>query len=250
MSVRKNWVDYAKAIGIILVVYGHVARGVFNANITMDKNLFTLIDSIIYSFHMPLFFFLSGIFLTSSLKKRDRKSLLFSKVDTIIYPYIIWSLLQGIIEAALSKFTNGSVSYSEVFTLLWSPRAQFWFLYALFMVFAFALVIIKNTEDRNRSYILLIASVGAYIFQSEMPDYLNLHFIYGNVVFFTLGIIFGDIKTNISSLRALIVSGLIAISLQYLFHAYYSYTYATGQRLIKGCFHLQCQLAVSFSLFH
>ena len=55
MQERNVWVDYAKAIGIILVVYGHVARGVFNAGLPMDEARFVLVDSIIYSFHMPLF---------------------------------------------------------------------------------------------------------------------------------------------------------------------------------------------------
>ena len=62
MQERNAWVDYAKAIGIILVVYGHVARGVFNAGLPMDEDNYLLIDSIIYSFHMPLFFFLSGLY--------------------------------------------------------------------------------------------------------------------------------------------------------------------------------------------
>ncbi len=53
MQERNVWVDYAKAIGIILVVYGHVARGVFNAGLPMDEGEFVLVDSIIYSFHMP-----------------------------------------------------------------------------------------------------------------------------------------------------------------------------------------------------
>jgi fucose 4-O-acetylase-like acetyltransferase len=62
MSERSAWVDYAKAIGVFLLVYGHVARGVFHAGIQIDEKLYRLTDSIIYSFHMPLFFFLSGLF--------------------------------------------------------------------------------------------------------------------------------------------------------------------------------------------
>jgi len=60
---RSGWVDYAKAIGIILVVYGHVARGLYNAGIAFPEPLYSLTDSVVYSFHMPLFFFLSGIIL-------------------------------------------------------------------------------------------------------------------------------------------------------------------------------------------
>jgi fucose 4-O-acetylase-like acetyltransferase len=60
---RNIWVDYAKAIGIILVVYGHVARGIFNAGLVIDQALYELVDHVIYSFHMPLFFFCRGFFL-------------------------------------------------------------------------------------------------------------------------------------------------------------------------------------------
>lgn len=62
MNKRLDWIDKAKGIGIILVVYGHVARGIFNAGIPMNEKSFGIIDSVIYSFHMPLFFFLSGFF--------------------------------------------------------------------------------------------------------------------------------------------------------------------------------------------
>lgn len=48
--VRENWVDIAKGIGIILVVMGHA-------------NCPEIPHGIIYSFHMPLFFFLSGLFI-------------------------------------------------------------------------------------------------------------------------------------------------------------------------------------------
>lgn len=47
---RIDWIDYAKAIGIFLVVVGHTYAG--NA-----------LTNWIYSFHMPLFFFLSGTML-------------------------------------------------------------------------------------------------------------------------------------------------------------------------------------------
>ena len=46
---RLHWLDYSKIIGMYLVVLGHVIK---------DNTL--LLKGIIYSFHMPLFFFLSG----------------------------------------------------------------------------------------------------------------------------------------------------------------------------------------------
>ena len=128
-SARDRWVDYAKGIGILLVVYAHVARGLVSASIGLDDPVWRTIDSVIYTFHMPLFFFLSGLFFYGSLQKRGAQALVLTKVDTILYPYIVWSLLQGTAEVLLSRYTNGNVGLARVLNLL-EPRAQFWFLYA------------------------------------------------------------------------------------------------------------------------
>ncbi|SUY94743.1 acyltransferase [Klebsiella pneumoniae] len=94
--MREAWVDYAKGIGIILVVFGHVNRGLYSAGIQLSGSSYLLTDSIIYSFHMPLFFFLSGlVFLRNPWIKRGKTSFVISKIDTIVYPYVSWSLLQG-----------------------------------------------------------------------------------------------------------------------------------------------------------
>jgi fucose 4-O-acetylase-like acetyltransferase len=45
MDDRAPWVDYAKGIGIILVVYGHVSRGLFNAGLEMSESTYLLVDS-------------------------------------------------------------------------------------------------------------------------------------------------------------------------------------------------------------
>ena len=149
MSNRSIWVDYAKAIGIILVVYGHVIRGIFKAGLPIDTDFYRLSDSIVYSFHMPLFFALSGLFFYKSLSKRGVAGLIGSKIDTVIYPYLIWSIIQGVIEASLSSYTNGNVTYREVFSLLWQPRAQFWFLYALFIIFVVASVLFSKLSVKS-----------------------------------------------------------------------------------------------------
>jgi len=86
---RTAWVDYAKAIGIILVVYGHVARGLVKSGILPNSSYFHAVDDFIYSFHMPLFFFLSGLFFLHSMNRRGAGGVILSKIDTIVYPYIL-----------------------------------------------------------------------------------------------------------------------------------------------------------------
>lgn len=72
MNERAIWVDYAKAIGIILVVYGHVIRGIYNSDIPLDIGFYETSNNIVYSFHMPLFFFLAGIYFFKSLSEKGK----------------------------------------------------------------------------------------------------------------------------------------------------------------------------------
>lgn len=76
---RIEYVDVAKGIGAFLVILGHVTEnGLFQA--------------IIYAFHMPLFFVLSGI----TFRLKDGESILKflnNKFKNILIPYLIFSNL-------------------------------------------------------------------------------------------------------------------------------------------------------------
>lgn len=181
MNDRHIWVDYARGIGILLVVYGHVARGVFNAGMLPDAYSFGLVDSVIYSFHMPLFFFLAGIFFFDSLQKYGAAGLIREKLASVAYPYLVWSLLQGGIEAALSAYTNTHTGMGEVLSLLWRPRAQFWFLYVLFLVYVLAAL--AGRPRVVRLPLVPLAATLAYLLNLyvRLPfplDYLANYFFY------------------------------------------------------------------------
>lgn len=49
-------------MGIFLVVLGHLNRSFINADIVFNYPIINFVDRWIYSFHMPLFFFVSGLF--------------------------------------------------------------------------------------------------------------------------------------------------------------------------------------------
>ena len=141
----------------MLVVYGHVSRGLYNAQIPMNESIFKLIDSIVYSFHMPLFFFLSGLFFYNSLRKRGLKGLIANKLDTIFYLYVIWSVLQGGITLAFHQFVNNTVTLEDVISLFCEPRAQFWFLYSLFFVTIIATFIYAKLNQKYAFVIFVLA---------------------------------------------------------------------------------------------
>ncbi|HGW2122904.1 TPA: acyltransferase, partial [Klebsiella pneumoniae] len=49
--MRETWVDYAKGIGIILVVFGHANRGLYSSGIYISPEIYHYLDNVIYSFH-------------------------------------------------------------------------------------------------------------------------------------------------------------------------------------------------------
>ncbi len=250
MGNRESWVDYAKAIGIILVVYGHVARGLYKGGIDFSASLYQLSDSVVYSFHMPLFFFLSGLFFYKSFSKKGASKLIFSKIDTVFYPYVIWSVLQGGVEALLSNYTNGNVSLNEVFSLLWSPRAQFWFLYALFSIFVLLSVIYSLVSSRF-TLIIFICSIVLYLYPSLLPQGFIFGFVSSNSVFFILGIVF-TMYAKIEYLLSLtVLVGLLVafVASQWFFHDYLSYQYTDKgvESFLLAC--ISIAFVVSVSLF-
>lgn len=230
MENKYHWVTYAKGIGIILVVYGHVARGIINAGLPLDLPIFKMADSVIYTFHMPLFFFLSGIFFHDSFIKRGSLGLVANKLDSIIYPYVVWSLLQGMCEVLLSGYTNGDTTLAEVFSFAWKPRAQFWFLYALFQIFLVWSLIYAWIQNISAFRSLLFSMV-LYLLASPLSDSINIAgYVTNNAPFFTLGIFFNEIKSAFEKRKTFLVwtLGGLFLSGQYLFHVTFGLHYLSG----------------------
>lgn len=127
------WVDYLRGIAIILVVYRHSLIGIQRGNITVPDALVTA-NMIFYSFRMPLFFILSGIFISGSIARKPFKKLLYSKFELLLYPYLIWSTIQITLQILLSHYTNSDRTIKDYTYILYQPQAldQFWYLPALF----------------------------------------------------------------------------------------------------------------------
>lgn len=185
---RWQWLDVTKGIGIMLVVAGHVLRGLVSGGQLDRSEAYVLVDSIIYSFHMPLFFFLSGILFFPTLTRKAVPEAVLGKIDTILYPYIVWSIGQGAVELLLTGYTNNGVGSLD-FLNLWHPRAHFWFLYYLFFFFLFSSLLFYAAKANKVAWIiLLIASIGLYFIPTDrLPSWLR-PFCSG-YFFFTLGVI-------------------------------------------------------------
>lgn len=182
-----DWIDRARGLGIILVVFGHVADGVFRAGIPFSPADFKLVYAAIYSFHMPLFFFLAGLHLYRSWQSRGSLRLIQSKVDTILYPYLLWSLLQGSIEIAASGYTNHHTSLENVLSLLWMPRQQFWFLYVLFIEFVLGAWVCALVPRRWHVLVAVLCGL-MFVFRAHGPHVGPVYYLAAESVFFFAGL--------------------------------------------------------------
>lgn len=154
---RLHWVDTARGLGIILVVYGHALRGHVTSGAYDPAWHADVQDVVIYSFHMPLFFFLAGLFVRQSLAK-GAGVFLREKAVTLVYPYFLWSAVSVALALLAAGAVNTAMSSNAILLLWKSPVYQYWFLYALAIAQIVALV--SRVDWRITAILCVISAVG------------------------------------------------------------------------------------------
>ena len=129
------WIDIAKGIGIILVVIGHTIGS-------------QRVNDIIYTFHMPLFFILSGYLLKDIYSIQDFKRNLINKSKRLLIPLLCYMLLI-VLPMEINWLREGETTllniiwrFFNVYTF--AKDNAFWFPYSLFLG-----IIIYNTIQYN-----------------------------------------------------------------------------------------------------
>lgn len=155
-SNRLDWVDIAKGITILLMVIGHTS-------------IPEPISKYIWSFHMPFFFFVSGMFYSPN-KYAKFKILLKRRVGTLIIPYIFFSVI-----VMLGYFK----------TIYWRPEElifgwygyALWFIPVLFvaelMLYPFAKYICRPITQYILIFALLLTSKLLAIEEIHLPFKLD-----------------------------------------------------------------------------
>lgn len=155
-----EWVDWAKAIGVFLMVLGH--------GDLVDAE----IRQFIYAFHMPLFFILSGFL----YKKRTFSEELKRNFNTLLVPYFIMNgtllLLYSLIDLFIGKITVLNIlsnlgaivlglGYNTEYLI--PVSTPLWFLYALFII----QMIVALGSTRFVRYFIMLLAVGMTIFLKQ-----------------------------------------------------------------------------------
>lgn len=159
---RIEWVAVSRGIAIILVVYGHV---VVNKN-----DLFSDIHDVIYIFHMPLFFFLSGFLYGVREVGENRKETAKKKLISLGIPYLFFASLYILMKVVLQKYIHveAEISLDALYKLFYDPsHIVYWFLYDLLLYFMIA-CIVDYGNNKKTGIIILVICFATYIIYYQL----------------------------------------------------------------------------------
>lgn len=170
MNNRIIWIDWAKAIGIMIVVYCHIPQ---------ENSFF---KSFLCSFQMPLFFLIAGYLHKDSPK--TLKDSIKKYWKTLIIPYILFQfifypywLVQRHVQEGLNLTNYMDSVVTPFIQCLWSIPIDgvTWFIYALLITKLIADLSLKNSRSTLIIIFLCICSmVGAWFIWQD--DKLNITF--------------------------------------------------------------------------
>lgn len=160
MSKRIEWIDTLRGFAMFFVILGHafVKRSNY-------------IRKYIYSFHMPLFFFISGM----TTKKYDLtiKEFLKKKAKSLLLPYLCLNIfvliLKYILHFTLSIYNNLNLTDSFIYLLKGYsnslPCIQSWFIICLFVIeFLFFLITKYIKNDKYVGLTIVLVFILGYLY--------------------------------------------------------------------------------------
>lgn len=194
---RSPWVDYIKGICIILVCFRHVYEGLVRIDtVPPSSDVLDYLNLFFFSFRMPLFFIVSGLFLGPSLRKVGFNGYFKLRVQTIFYPFVVWGFLHITLQLVFKDYVNANREPFDYLRLFFRPRAieQFWYLNALFFVgvlYAFMNTYARFTKVHQFVFGSILYTVAA-LFNKYHIEGGFLYDVFVFYLFFTIG----DILTS------------------------------------------------------
>lgn len=164
ISTRDHLIDNVKATLITLVVLGH-----FYEPYIMQNNVMKTVFVCIYSFHMPLFVFISGY-----LSKSDKSSGSYKLFTTILVPYLLFGFLW---------YLRQSIHTGHWYLDLLSPPFHLWYLLSLF-IWRLILPFFKIIRYPLLTGIIISMLIG---FSAMNNNFLSLFRTFGLLPFFLAG---------------------------------------------------------------
>jgi fucose 4-O-acetylase-like acetyltransferase len=225
---RYPWIDYARGITILLVVYRHVFEGLGNVGEgSVSYSGLKYFNIFFFSFRMPLFFIVSGIFVGASLVRKGIGDYITNRFQTIFYPLMLWGSIQITLQLAFAGYANANREPMDYLNLIIEPRKleQFWYLNALFFVSVlYALVHWYGKAKPWQQLVLgvIFYAIGGYCHVQgiKIGFLIDVLFFY---LFFAVGHVFSDMVLNtknyklLSSWKTTLITLPVFVLVQHLF---------------------------------
>lgn len=195
---RERWIDNSRCIAICLVVIGHSIGYLISSSVSIWSGYHVLF-SLIYCFHMPLFFFISAYL---QKQKENYRGAVYSwteikaKICEIVIPYVFFSFIYWFSKRIMSMNVNNKVSIKDLLLIPIVPLSTLWFIYALLV---FWLLRVLTVRMKISTSVLLVStfilSILSYHFSySEFIDKTALPRIIQNSVYYAAGLLFADMR--------------------------------------------------------
>lgn len=189
MKERYNELDLMKGIGIILVYLGHS----FNLKGLVGNSIYSYLWNIIYSFHMPLFFLISG-FLMNNGKEIQLKKYYIHKIKRILIPYFFINLIDFFPRTLFPNLVNSKFDIMRVF--FYGTKIT-WFIYTLFMIFMIFPFLEKYILKKDRYYLFgIILILVNYFKVFSKIEIFSINVVVGYLLYFYIGYIIRPIYKN------------------------------------------------------
>jgi fucose 4-O-acetylase-like acetyltransferase len=186
MKERILWIDYAKGYAIIIMVIAHY----INTPIAIEKW--------IYTFHMPLFFFLSG-YLTSSFPVQNKCIYIYKRFKALMIPYITFGFIMMGVELLVKP--EYALNTSILNILYYVAKPATWFFFMLFLLDCIYLFIRKFNPPIKIVITFFLFFIGYYWMHKEVSLPFRLQIVPNILVFFLLGdLLYGKLNTVIEKL--------------------------------------------------
>ena len=160
---RIIWPDMCKGITIFLVIVGHAIGYTvsYMGNSGKEVDILFGIYKWIYSFHMPLFFFVSGFLQkVSESRKKTTRYVVANKIIGYVVPYVFFSIAFWAIKVFFSRDIMNPVTVKDLLLIGVYPFSDFWFLYCLFMFYIIHVLLLKiGFDDRLWVVVALTISI-------------------------------------------------------------------------------------------
>lgn len=210
--------DVMKFWGILLVVWGHVTNMYLPTGLVhpmVSSGTIGFVSHFVYSFHMPLFVFVSGCVYAFQYEVLGRRTnfriFVVKKAKRLLVPYFIFGLLLVLLMCGCG-FRVSFLDYAYNGLLLSKDSRHLWFVLMLFEVFIIFYIVNFCIEKFAISkWLLLLFSFTCYLVSSYIPYLLQINNAFRYLFWFTLGYMFVLHKQKVQTIvvNYLTVVGLL-----------------------------------------